>query len=53
MEKSNREIIWVQGAKTNEGKAWIKKYIEAKFGWERVMCGLDIKMKKDSIYHMI
>ena len=53
LKPSNREIIWVQGAKCNEGKSWFQEFIEAKFGWERVMCGLDIKMKKESIYHLI
>ena len=43
----------MNGAKTNAGKTWFQKYIEDKFAWERVMCGLDIKMKKDSIYLMI
>ena len=53
MEKSKREVIWVQGAKCEEGKSWMQEYIEAKFGWERVMCGMDITMKKESIYHTI
>ena len=53
MEKSKREVIWVQGAKCDEGKSWMQEYIEAKFGWERVMCGMDITMKKESIYHTI
>ena len=53
LKPSVREIIWVQGAKTKEGKSWFQKYIETKFGWERVMRGLHIKMKKNSIYHMI
>ena len=53
LKPSDREIIWVQGAKCEEGKTWFQKYIEAKFGWERVVCGIDIKMKKDSIFHMI
>merc|ERR1712208_174117 len=34
MEKSKREVIWVQGAKCEEGKSWMQEYIEAKFGWE-------------------
>merc|ERR1711895_59295 len=42
MEKSKTEVIWVQGAKCEEGKSWMQEYIEAKFGWERVMCGMDI-----------
>ena len=53
MEKSKREVIWVQGAKCEEGKSWMQEFIEAKFGWERVMCGMDITMKKESIYHTI
>ena len=53
MDKSKREVIWVQGAKCEEGKSWMQEYIEAKFGWERVMCGMDITMKKESIYHTI
>ena len=53
LRPSEREIIWVQGAKCEEGKSYFQEYIEAKFGWERVMCGLDIKMKKESIYHII
>merc|ERR1712208_35352 len=53
IEKSKREVIWVQGAKCEEGKSWMQEYIEAKFGWERVMCGMDITMKKESIYHTI
>ena len=53
LKPSDREIIWIQGAKCNEGKSWFQEYIEAKFGWERVMCGLDIKMKKENIYHLI
>merc|ERR1712105_37831 len=53
MEKSKREVIWVQGAKCEEGKSWMQEYIEAQFGWERVMCGMDITMKKKSIYHTI
>ena len=44
LKPSAREILWIQGAKCNEGKSWFQEYIEAKFGWERVMCGLDIKM---------
>merc|ERR1712215_193156 len=41
MEKSKWEVIWVQGAKCEEGKSLMQEYIEAKFGWERVMCGME------------
>jgi len=53
MKPSYREVIWVQGAKCDEGKTFFQEYIEAKFGWKRVMCGLDIMMKKESIFHTI
>ena len=53
MKPSNREVIWVQGAVCEEGKSFFQEYIEAKFGCDKAMCGLDIKMKKESIYHMI
>ena len=44
LKPSDREIIMVQGAKTEEGA--FQKYIEAKLGWEIVAVELDIKMKK-------
>ena len=31
----------------------IQEYIEAKFGWDKVMCGMDIMIKKESIFHTI
>merc|ERR1712236_82367 len=53
MKPSYREVIWVQGAKCEEGKTFFQEYVESKFGWDKVMCGLDIQMKKESIYHTI
>ena len=53
MKPSYREVIWVQGAKCDEGKTFFQEYIEAKFGWDKVMCGMDIMMKKESIFHTI
>ena len=29
LKPSNREIIWIQGEKCNEGKSWFQEYIEA------------------------
>ena len=53
MKPSNREIIWVIGAKGNEGKSWFQEFLESKFGWHRAICGMDIKMKKGNICHAL
>ena len=53
MKPSDREVIWVIGAKCNEGKSWFQEFIESKFGWSRVICGMDIKLKKSSICHAL
>ena len=49
MEPSNREVIWIVGANGNEGKSWFQEFLESKFGWHRVICSMDIKMKKGNI----
>ena len=53
MKPSDREIIWVIGAKGNEGKSWFQEFLESKFGWHRAICGMDIKMKKGNICHAL
>merc|ERR1712055_545804 len=53
IKPSYRGVIWVQGAKCEEGKTFFQEYVESKFGWDKVMCGLDIQMRKESIYHTI
>ena len=53
MKPSYREVIWVQGAKCEEGKTFFQEYVESKFGWDKVMCSLDIQMRKENIYHTI
>ena len=49
MEPNNREVIWIVGANGNEGKTWFQEFLESKFGWHRVICSMDIKMKKGNI----
>ena len=44
IKPSDREIVWVQGERCNEGKTWFQEFIESKFGWSRVICGMDIKL---------
>ena len=53
LKPSNREIIWVIGRKGNEGKTWFQEYMESKYGWGKVICGMDIKMKKSTICHVL
>merc|ERR1712081_133920 len=53
IKPTNREIIWVMGRKGNEGKSWFQEYMESKFGWGKVICGMDIKIKKGSICHVL
>ena len=49
LKPSNREVIWVIGRRGNEGKSWFQEFLESKFGWHRVICSMDIKMKKGNI----
>ena len=49
MKPSDREIIWVQGRKCGEGKSWFQEYVESRYGFKRVVAGMDIKIKKSSI----
>ena len=37
-----REVIWVKGARGNEGKSWFQKYMQSLLGRERVV-PLDLK----------
>ena len=53
IKPTNREIIWVIGRKGNEGKSWFQEYMESKYGWGKVICGMDIKIKKGSICHVL
>ena len=53
IKPTNREIIWVIGKKGNEGKTWFQDYMESKFGWSKVIAGMDIKLKKSSICHAL
>ena len=43
IKPTDREVIWVIGRKGNEGKSWFQEYMESKYGWGKVICGMDIK----------
>ena len=49
---SNREVIWVIGRKGDEGKTWFQSYMDAFFGYARVVC-LDLKMKTANVLHVL
>ena len=51
--QTDRLIIWVVGRKGGEGKTWFQEFIASRFGWDRVVCGMDIKVKKASICHAL
>ena len=53
IKPSDREVIWVIGRKGNEGKTWFQEFLASTFGWSRVICGMDIRMKKSNICHIL
>ena len=53
MKPSDREIIWVQGRYCGEGKSWFQEYVESRYGYKRVVAGMDLKLKKSSICHVL
>ena len=50
---SYREVLWVKGINGCEGKSWFQNYIESKYGWNKVVSGMDIKAKNSSICHAL
>ena len=53
MKPSYREVIWVIGKKGDEGKSWFQEFLESKFGWHRVVCSMDINMRKGNICQVL
>ena len=51
MKRSSREVIWVQGAKCEEGNNFFQEYIDSKFSLDKVWMGYNYE--KESIYHTI
>ena len=49
---SDREVIWVQGMRGNEGKSWFQEYLTSFFGHGRVV-QLDLKMKTSNVLHAL
>ena len=53
IKPSDREVIWVIGRKEKEKKTWFQEFLASKFGWRRGICGMDTRLKKSSICHIL
>ena len=51
-ESTLREVIWVKGARGNEGKTWFQKYVQSLLGRERVV-QLDLKNSIGNIMQIL
>ena len=49
---SEREVIWIQGVRGNEGKTWFQDYLASFYGHARVV-RLDFKMKTSNVLHAL
>ena len=36
-QPTDREVVWVKGARGNEGKTWFQNYVQSLLGTERVV----------------
>jgi len=52
-KKSHREVIWIVGEKTNEGKSYFQKYVKAMYGTSRVVSGINLKATSKNICHAL
>ena len=51
--KSDREVYWIVGQKTNEGKSFFQKYVKAMYGTSRVVSGINLKATSKNICHAL
>ena len=49
---TEREVIWIQGVRGNEGKTWFQDYLASFYGHARVV-RLDLKMKTANVLHAL
>ena len=49
---THRKVIWVKGARGNEGKRWFQKYVQSLLGRERVI-QLDLKNSMGNIMQIL
>ena len=50
---TDRQVIWVIGAKCGEGKSWFQDYVESLYGFNRVVAGMNIKVNTASLCHAL
>ena len=51
-QPTDREVVWVKGARGNEGKTWFQNYVQSLLGTERVV-QLNIKNSFGNIMHIL
>ena len=49
MIPTDRQVIWVVGEKTDEGKSFFQKYIKAMYGTRHVVSGINLKTSSKNI----
>ena len=49
---TEREVIWVQGIRGNEGKSWFQEYLAVFYDHARGV-RLDLKMKTENVLHVL
>ena len=49
MIPTDRQVIWVVGEKTDEGKSFFQKYVKSKYGTSRVVSGIYLKTSSKNI----
>ena len=49
---TSREVVWVKGARGNEGKTWFQNYVQSYLGVERVV-QLELKNSIGNIMHIL
>ena len=51
-QPTDREVVWVKGARGNEGKTWFQNYVQSLLGTERVV-QLNLKNSVGNIMHIL
>lgn len=49
---TDREVIWVKGAKETKEKTWLQDYLAVLYGYDRVV-QLDLKLKTTDIFNVL
>ena len=52
LQPSEREVIWITGRRGNDGKSWFQSYMEAYYGYNRVV-RLDLRIKHGNMCNVL